>query len=130
MLRQQKNRTMLLISISSLFYFLTAYFLDRTNFNQLITQYLILFVIFWYLVTKEKNNFTLLVATAIVFRLVFIVAIPNLSQDFYRFIWDGRMSLEGLNPYLYLPETFINKGNLPIRNGYFKWKSFYQLSTY
>ena len=115
MLRQQKNRTMLLISISSLFYFLTAYFLDRTNFNQLITQYLILFVIFWYLVTKEKNNFTLLVATAIVFRLVFIVAIPNLSQDFYRFIWDGRMSLEGLNPYLYLPETFINKGNLPIK---------------
>ncbi len=115
MLRRQKNRTMLLISISSLFYFLTAYFLDRTNFSQLITQYLILFVIFWYLVTKEKNNFTLLVATAVVFRLVFIVAIPNLSQDFYRFIWDGRMSLEGLNPYLYLPETFINKGNLPIK---------------
>ena len=115
MLRRQKNRTMLLISISSLFYFLTAYFLDRTNFSQLITQYLILFVIFWYLVTKEKNNFTLLVATAVVFRLVFIVAIPNLSQDFYRFIWDGRMSLEGLNPYLYLPETLINKGNLPIK---------------
>ena len=115
MLRRQQNRTMLLISISSLFYFLTAYFLDRTNFSQLITQYLILFVIFWYLVTKEKNNFTLLVATAVVFRLVFLVAIPNLSQDFYRFIWDGRMSLEGLNPYLYLPETFINKGNLPIK---------------
>ncbi len=115
MLRRQKNRTMLLISISSLFYFFTAYFLDRTNFSQLITQYLILFIIFWYLVTKEKNNFTLLVATAVVFRLVFIVAIPNLSQDFYRFIWDGRMSLEGLNPYLYLPETFINKGNLPIK---------------
>tara|TARA_B110000003_G_scaffold208536_1_gene207400 strand:+ start:7291 stop:8643 length:1353 start_codon:yes stop_codon:yes gene_type:complete len=111
----QKNKTKLLISISSLFYFLTAYFLDRTNFSQLLTQYLILFIIFWYLVTKEKNNFTLLVITAIVFRLIFLFAIPNLSQDFYRFIWDGRMSLEGLNPYLYLPETFINKSNLPIK---------------
>ena len=114
MFSSQKNRTILLIGIGVLFYFLTAYFLDRTNFTQLIFQYLILFIPFWYLITKEKNNFTLLVAISILFRLVFLFAIPNLSQDFYRFIWDGRLILEGLNPYISLPETFIKQGNFPI----------------
>jgi len=51
---------------------------------------------------------------AFIFRSLFILAIPNLSQDFYRFIWDGRMILEGLNPYLYTVESFISKGNLPV----------------
>tara|TARA_R110001592_G_scaffold471_3_gene2605 strand:- start:17729 stop:18844 length:1116 start_codon:yes stop_codon:yes gene_type:complete len=42
------------------------------------------------------------------------MAIPNLSQDFYRFIWDGRMILEGFNPYLYTPESFVLNGVFPI----------------
>ncbi len=48
------------------------------------------------------------------FRALFILAIPNLSQDFYRFIWDGRMIWEGFNPYLYTPEAFINTGHFPV----------------
>ncbi|MFV0248941.1 MAG: mannosyltransferase [Tenacibaculum sp.] len=51
---------------------------------------------------------------SVLFRLVFIFAIPNLSQDFYRFIWDGRMLFEGLNPYLSTPEKFIEQKNYPI----------------
>ena len=114
MLLHQKNKTILLSILSVLFYFLMAYFLDRSNFTQLITQYFILFIPFLYFIKKEKNSFTFLVAIAIIFRLIFLTAIPNLSQDFYRFIWDGRMMLKGFNPYLYLPETFINQGYAPI----------------
>ena len=114
MLLHQKNKTILLSILSVLFYFLMAHFLDRSNFTQLITQYFILFIPFLYFIKKEKNNFTFLVAIAIIFRLIFLTAIPNLSQDFYRFIWDGRMMLKGFNPYLYLPETFINQGYAPI----------------
>src|SRR5690606_6527905 len=39
---------------------------------------------------------------------VFIVAIPNLSQDFYRFLWDGQLINNGINPYLYTPEELIS----------------------
>jgi Gpi18-like mannosyltransferase len=70
--------------------------------------------VFWYLITTEKNNLKLLLALSILFRLIFLFAIPNLSQDFYRFIWDGRMILEAINPYESLPETFIEKENYPI----------------
>ncbi|MGG8496360.1 mannosyltransferase [Tenacibaculum sp. TC6] len=51
---------------------------------------------------------------ALLFRLVFLFALPNLSQDFYRFIWDGRMLFEGFNPYLSLPQTFIENRDYPI----------------
>ena len=114
MLLHQKNKTIILSSLSILIYFLMAHCLDRSNFTQLITQYFILFIPFLYFIKKEKNNVTFLVAIAIIFRLIFLTAIPNLSQDFYRFIWDGRMMLKGLNPYLHLPETFINQGYAPI----------------
>ena len=114
MLLSKKHKTILAMIVSIVFYFLFAYFLDRTNFTQLIFQYFILFIPFWYFITKEKNNFPLLVAIAILFRLVFLFAIPNLSQDFYRFIWDGRMFLEGYNPYISLPETFINQREYPV----------------
>jgi hypothetical protein len=64
-----------------------------------------------------KSNtitFSNLIGISIVFRLILLFATPNLSQDFYRFIWDGRMLLEGLNPYLTLPESFIRQGTNPI----------------
>ncbi|WP_299102118.1 mannosyltransferase [uncultured Winogradskyella sp.] len=53
---------------------------------------------------------------SIVFRLLFLFATPNLSQDFYRFIWDGRMALEGFNPYLYTPDYIINQAGTKIKS--------------
>ncbi|MBL4604673.1 MAG: mannosyltransferase [Flavobacteriaceae bacterium] len=110
----QKNQSIIAITVSIVLYFLFAYFLDRTNFTQLTSLYLGLFIPFFYFLKKEKNNFPLLVGLAILFRLIFLFAIPNLSQDFYRFIWDGRMILEGLNPYISLPQTFIEQRILPV----------------
>ena len=114
MFLSKKNRAVIAISIGVICYFITGYFLDRTNYFQLTVQYLILCIIFWYVITTEKNNFTLLFALSILFRLIFLFAIPNLSQDFYRFIWDGRMIFEAINPYESLPETFIKNEAYPI----------------
>jgi hypothetical protein len=69
-----------------------------------------LFFLFYKIVQIGKTNFNLLAYVAFIFRAVFILAIPNLSQDFYRFIWDGQMLLLGLNPYLSTPAFEINQG--------------------
>jgi hypothetical protein len=55
-----------------------------------------------------------LLGLGIIFRLIFLLAIPNLSQDFYRFIWDGHLVIMGENPYLYLPKDILEKGELII----------------
>jgi len=109
------NKIPLLLVLSSmLFYFSFAYDLARTDYTKLITLYVGLFFISYKIVQINKSNFKFLVAIAILFRLIFLLAIPNLSQDFYRFIWDGRMILEELNPYLYTPESFLSIGEFPV----------------
>ena len=109
------NKTTLLFTlICAAFYFSFAYDLERTDYIKLISLYSALFFLFYKLIQLTKHNIKLLTWIAFVFRAIFILAIPNLSQDFYRFIWDGRMVLEGLNPYLYTPESFITKGEFPI----------------
>ena len=105
---------LLLVLSSVLFYFSFAYDLERTDYTKLIMLYVALFFLFYKLIQISKHNIKFLTWIAFGFRAIFILAIPNLSQDFYRFIWDGRMILEGFNPYLYTPESFISIGEFPI----------------
>lgn len=100
--------------LSVIFYVSFAYDLVRTDYTKLLLLYSALFFLFYKLVKTAQWNLTFLIVAALLFRLVFLFASPNLSQDFFRFIWDGRMIIEGLNPYLYTPESFINYGNFPI----------------
>ncbi len=38
-----------------------------------------------------------------------LFALPSLSDDIYRFIWDGRLINQGINPFEYLPSYYINE---------------------
>lgn len=102
------------VAITIMLYFFMGYFIDRTHFYSLLFCWCALFFTSYtlYNCNKEDNNF--LIGIAILFRIVFIFATPNLSQDFYRFIWDGRMLFEGYNPYLSLPKKLIEQNILPI----------------
>jgi hypothetical protein len=105
----------LLLTVTSIvFYWSFAYDLVRTDYIKLLGLYSGLFFLFYKLVQISKHDLKFLTWIAFIFRAVFILAIPNLSQDFYRFIWDGRMILEGFNPYLYTPEFFISNNQFPI----------------
>ena len=115
MIVNKKNNATKLLTLSSVFlYFFTAYFLDRTDFYTLLGLWTGLFFCFYVLIQKQQHNFAYLAGISILFKLIFLFSIPNLSQDFYRFIWDGRMILEGFNPYVSLPQTFIEQLNFPV----------------
>ena len=109
----KKYAHILIAILSSILYYVFAYQTERTEFYNIFILWSLLFAGYYILV---NNNYSIksLVVISIVFRLIFLLAIPNLSQDFYRFIWDGRMIFEGLNPYLYLPKNFIESGNFPV----------------
>lgn len=109
------NKIPILLALASmLFYASFAYDLVRTDYIKLLSLYAGLFFLFYKLIQITKHDIKLLTWIAFAFRAIFILAIPNLSQDFYRFIWDGRMILEGFNPYLYTPESFISNSEFPI----------------
>ena len=96
-----------LAALSALLYFYLAYFVVRQDFYQVLGLYTVLFLAFAMMLRSEVFSFKSLSIIALILRLVFIAALPNLSNDFYRFIWDGRLLVEGLNPYLYTPELFL-----------------------
>ncbi len=111
----KSNKAPIVLAVASaVLYTLFAYDLVRTDYSKLIVLYTALFLVFYKLVQSNSANFKFLLIVAILSRVVFLFATPNLSQDFYRFIWDGRMILAGFNPYLFTPESFISIGQLPI----------------
>ena len=117
-----------LISLSAIGYFGFAYHVQRADFATVFIIYAALFLLFVGMFQTKKDNFLTLAGVGIFFRIIFIVALPNLSQDFYRFIWDGRMLLNGFNPYLFTPESFIQSGELPINQAQELYKGMGQLN--
>ncbi|MGY5351591.1 glycosyltransferase 87 family protein [Wenyingzhuangia sp. IMCC45533] len=95
---------LLVILFSMLLYYLFAYHTVRTNFYQVLFLYSTLFLLFLYL-CKSQISTNGLIYIGLFLRLVFIFSIPNLSDDFYRFLWDGRAVFNGINPYLILPKN-------------------------
>lgn len=91
--------------LSIVLYISFGYDLVRSDFLKLISLYAGLFISLYFLIEKYKLPFGFLVCLGIIFRIVFIVVIPNLSQDFYRFLWDGRLLLNGISPYLFTPNS-------------------------
>ncbi len=83
----------------------------QSDFTPLISIYSFLFLAYLWVfrTTKEKDlGFWLLVA--VILRLSLVFLFPLLSDDVYRFIWDGQLVINGYNPFNYLPTTLINEG--------------------
>ena len=91
-----------------LLYFLFGYFLERSDFLNLLLLYSGLFYAAWKIIQHTKFNFWIWSVIGITARILFLPSIPNLSQDFYRFIWDGRLLILGINPYMFSPEQLAN----------------------
>ncbi len=102
---KQYKIPLLFAILSIAFYISFGYGLERSDFVKLLSLYSALFFLAYLFIEKLKLNFWLLASLGIISRLVFIAAIPNLSQDFYRFLWDGRLMVEGLSPYLFTPDS-------------------------
>src|ERR1051325_11775990 len=59
----------------------------------------------WLVIRSRSSRPTLLIAIifAVLFRLSILFTPPYLSDDIYRYIWDGRVQAAGINPYRYIP---------------------------
>lgn len=93
-----------------------AYGLHRTSTTELLTCWGGLFVVFFYHLHAQKIQpvFKLLIAAAVVFRLLFLFSVPSLSDDYFRFIWDGELLANGINPFLFTPTEVLNNNELDL----------------
>lgn len=90
------------IILCTLFYIYLAFFLEREQFIPFIFCMLLLFaqmVFIW----RDQWSIKQIQWLGIFYRLLFLFSMPALSDDFYRFLWDGMMNLNGVNPFDSLP---------------------------
>jgi hypothetical protein len=83
-------------------------------FLALSLLYLIgIYLIFRYRVTwgNSKRLVFIIIIFAVLFRALLVPAAPSvLSKDMYRYIWDGRVQQNGINPYQHPPDADELKG--------------------
>lgn len=97
----------MIILISFIGYYFMSYELIRNNFYHLIGGYAGLFLIYWLIQKYWDENVTVIIGLGILYRLTVLFSFPNLSDDVFRFIWDGRLINAGENPFLHLPSWYM-----------------------
>lgn len=89
-----------------------AYVPARDDFIMLLVNYLVVFVIYWFIIDpKNRIRLKSLLLVAVVTRLLLIPATPKLSDDVYRYIWDGQLVVSMENPYGNTPSEWMKEGD-------------------
>ncbi|OWY20221.1 hypothetical protein C7N43_25615 [Sphingobacteriales bacterium UPWRP_1] len=100
-----------LLAASGVAYWLLCYPTLRSNTLQVWVLFAILFAFYGgiYLLVQTPAQYRLAWAAAWGYRALLLFSLPNLSDDFYRFMWDGRLLLHGINPFAALPIDYVNQ---------------------
>jgi alpha-1,6-mannosyltransferase len=102
-----KYSHVLVVILSIICYTVLGYHFKREQFILLFFIFTLLFFSTYFLI-NYINNEKYLFYFGLIFRLIFLFSTPFLSQDFYRFIWDGRILCSGINPFQFQPNQIIN----------------------
>lgn len=79
---------------------------ERSDFVALILLVSGMFLIYLLVISRRSNmNIYWVLVSGILFRLLFFDHTPQLSDDYFRFLWDGRLTALGENPYETKPEN-------------------------
>ena len=114
-----KWRAIRLISILLLFGFALiwiGYGTARTDFVQLVALYVFLIALYLFAlhIKAFETRLSIFLGAALLLRVLLLFMTPNLTDDYFRYIWDGLLFTHGYNPYLILPSEFIHSlGNVP-----------------
>ena len=107
-----QTKSIVQIGLLIIGYSLIALAIPRMEFTSFLAVYSALFVGYFYLVRNDLSIQSIFVI-GMVARVIFLFSTPSLSDDIYRFLWDGRLWVQGENPFQHIPQYFIeNQGNL------------------
>ncbi|HET7179447.1 MAG TPA: hypothetical protein VFI14_06975 [Chryseosolibacter sp.] len=103
---KQKPSTYLVFFLSLALYIAVGYCVQRYQTLPLFLCYFAVFCL--YLGILKTGDYRFWIVASIVFRAVLLFSIPALSDDFYRFIWDGRLLAAGIHPFAHVPSFYMS----------------------
>jgi len=93
--------------ITGAIYLFVGYFTTREQSFQFLFLTFGLFGLSYF--SLQKISINQILWQGLLYRGLLLFTLPWLSQDFYRFIWDGLLLFNDLNPYAYTPNELINQ---------------------
>ncbi|MFD2036999.1 carotene biosynthesis protein [Belliella marina] len=108
---KNKIQFYLITLIYAIALFIMGYCFDRSDFLVHLGLYAVCFgicLIIYRFADQWKVSLKLGLTIAFLLRIILLVSEPVLSDDFYRFVFDGQLIRNGINPYLYLPQDSIS----------------------
>ncbi|MBL7857973.1 MAG: hypothetical protein JNM57_09800 [Cyclobacteriaceae bacterium] len=110
MLRQKSIDYVLAFSLGGIFLVITNV-LQRYETFALLTAYFFAFVIYaWIIYRTREDSVDFWFYAALALRGSLLFAVPNLSEDFYRYLWDGRLLAAGIHPFAEVPSYYMHHG--------------------
>ncbi|MGE0587850.1 MAG: glycosyltransferase 87 family protein [Cyclobacteriaceae bacterium] len=107
-MQKHKLPIYLATAVSAVLYLLLGYGIERPDTVALLSSYTALFTLYvWIIKSGSESDLKFWLVVALLFRLLFIASLPVLSDDFYRFIWDGRLIVNGIHPFAELPTFYL-----------------------
>jgi alpha-1,6-mannosyltransferase len=134
----QKVKIPALAALVFLSHLYLSFSIVRGEFLVLLFLYALLFLAFLglgkYLQVEKGNIVPKIFVAGLLFRMAWIAGLPQLSDDFHRFIWDGNLIHQGLNPFAFTPTEIFNKSLIPltenVENLYYQLNSPQYFSIY
>ncbi|MEM0939742.1 MAG: hypothetical protein AAGI25_08115 [Bacteroidota bacterium] len=80
--------------------------IERYQSGALLMAFVSSFICYLFLLQEQKSD-RLLFVFGLLARLVLFFSLPSLSDDVYRFIWDGLLLKNGIHPFSALPESYL-----------------------
>jgi alpha-1,6-mannosyltransferase len=89
-----------------------GFFTQQHEFPKIIGFYAPFFLLYLLVVTDSSfiihhSSLKFWLSVALLLRLLLVFSEPGLSNDVYRFIWDGRLLVQGYNPFDHLPMYYL-----------------------
>ncbi|MEX2592491.1 MAG: carotene biosynthesis protein [Anditalea sp.] len=94
-----------------------GYFIPRISFYSVLILFTGLFILYLavYQYAGSFQSLKHFLWLAVILRLVLLFSLPQWSDDYVRFVWDGQLLLEGHNPYVFTPTEALGQLNLQSR---------------
>ncbi len=109
--RKDRLSSVIFLLILSIPLFFLCTILHQNDGYQILLAYGLSFIGYGLLIglTDVKISWKFILGFGVLIRLVLIFIFPNLSDDIYRFLWDGNLIQDGINPLSFKPSDFISQ---------------------
>jgi SAM-dependent methyltransferase len=100
----------LLVFAAFLLHFSFAVFIDRFNTPAVIMSFALVWLVFIIQWADREISVKRMITLGMVFRGIYLLTFPDLSDDVFRYLWDGMLTNQGISPYAIMPSQWADVG--------------------